>query len=145
MSLRRDSTVLCRSYEFLELPWPADDRALLDGVLELQVVGVLRKSERRRRHEQRGKLGLSVNRIPLSSVPVILLLDAYRVEGRLHLAPDMDRFSDAWEAVMRDTRDYLPVTDARIERLDGAEVVSSPFIEVRKADIRAVYPLEETR
>ena len=86
-----------------------------------------------------------MNRIPLSAVPVILLLDTYRIEGRLHLAPDMDRFSDAWEAVMRDTRDYLPVTDARIERLDGAEVVSSPFIEVRKADIRAVYPLEESR
>ena len=75
-------------------------------------------------------------------VPVVILLDTYRVEARLHLPEHGGRFSDAWEAVMRDERDYLPVTDVRIQTLDGGEVVESPFIEVRKADIRAVFPLE---
>ena len=75
-------------------------------------------------------------------VPVVILLDAYRVEANLHLPPQGSRFSDAWETVMRDQRDYIPVTDARIQTIEGGEVVKSPFIEVRKADIRAVYPID---
>ena len=75
-------------------------------------------------------------------VPVIILLDAYRVEANLHLPPQGGRFSDGWETVMRDQREYIPVTDARIQTIEGGEVVKSPFIEVRKADIRAVYPVD---
>lgn len=75
-------------------------------------------------------------------VPVVILLDAYRVEANLHLPPEAGRFSDAWETVMRDSRSYIPVTDAQISTLDGAEVVNSPFIEIRKADIRAVFPVK---
>lgn len=75
-------------------------------------------------------------------VPVVILLDTYRVEAKLHLPPHGGRFSDAWESVMRDERDYIPVTDVKIQTLDGGDVVESPFIEVRKADIRAVFPLE---
>jgi DNA-binding response OmpR family regulator len=86
----------------------------------------------------------SPHRIELAVVPVVLLLDAYRIEGHLHLPPELGRFSDAWESVMRDTREYVPVTDVNIKRLDGGEVVSSPFIEVRKADVRAVFPLDLT-
>ena len=73
-------------------------------------------------------------------VPVVLLLDAYRIEGKLHLPPELVRFSDAWESVMRDHREYVPVTDARITTIDGVEVVESPFLEVRKSDVRAVFP-----
>lgn len=75
-------------------------------------------------------------------VPVVLLLDAYRIEGMLHLPLEADRFSDAWESVMRDNREYIPVTDVRIQTIGGSEVVGSPFIEVRKADIRTVFPLD---
>ncbi len=75
-------------------------------------------------------------------VPVVILLDTYRLEARLHLPSQGGRFSDAWETVLRDGRDYIPVTDVQIQTIDGAEVVKSPFIEVRKADIRAVFPLE---
>lgn len=81
-------------------------------------------------------------RTTMKVVPVIMLLDAYRIEGMLHLPPDETRFSDAWERVLRDNREYVPVTDVRIETLEGSEVVGSPFIEVRKADIRAVFPME---
>ena len=75
-------------------------------------------------------------------VPVVILLDTYRVEANLHLPPQGGRFSDAWEEVMRDQREYIPVTDVRIQTIDGTEVVESPFIEVRKADIRAVFPVD---
>ena len=75
-------------------------------------------------------------------VPVVILLDAYRLEAMLHLPPEAGRVSDAWETVMRDAREYIPVTDVRIQTIDGTDVVESPFIEVRKADIRAVFPLE---
>lgn len=81
-------------------------------------------------------------RTRMTVVPVVMLLDAYRIEGRLHLPPEEDRFSDAWERVLRDNREYVPVTDARIQTLEGSDVVGSPFIEVRKGDIRAVFPLE---
>ena len=81
-------------------------------------------------------------RVQMVVVPVVILLDAYRVEANLHLPPDARRFSDAWETVMRDSRDYIPVTDAQIRTLQGTDVVDSPFIEVRKADIRAVFPLD---
>lgn len=81
-------------------------------------------------------------RVQMAVVPVVILLDAYRVEANLHLPPDAGRFSDAWETVMRDSREYIPATDAQLSTLDGAEVVKSPFIEIRKADIRAVFPAD---
>ncbi|MDQ4145505.1 MAG: hypothetical protein M3198_17550 [Actinomycetota bacterium] len=79
-------------------------------------------------------------RVQMVVVPVVILLDAYRVEANLHLPQDAPRFSDAWEAVMRDSREYIPVTDAEISTIQGTDVVGSPFIEIRKADIRAVFP-----
>ena len=80
----------------------------------------------------------------MNVVSVVILLDAYRIEGMLHLPQEEDRFSDAWERVLRDNREYVPVTDVRIQTLEGSDVVGSPFIEVRKADIRAVFPLESS-
>jgi DNA-binding response OmpR family regulator len=79
-------------------------------------------------------------RVEMVVVSVVLLLDAYRIEGKLHLPPELVRFSDAWESVMRDHREYVPVTDAVITSIQGVEVVSSPFLEVRKSDVRAVFP-----
>ena len=85
---------------------------------------------------------LSDRRVQMVVVPVVILLDTYRVEANLHMPPDPGRFSDAWEIVMRDSREYIPVTDVRLSTLDGTEVVNSPFIEIRKADIRAVFPVD---
>ena len=84
------------------------------------------------------------SRTQMKVVSVVMLLDAYRIEGMLHLPPDENRFSDGWERVLRDDREYVPVTDVRIQTLSGTDVVGSPFIEVRKADIRAVFPMEST-
>jgi DNA-binding response OmpR family regulator len=83
-------------------------------------------------------------RLPgLRPVPVVLLLQGYRVEGSVHLETDLTRFSDGWEAVMHDSREFLPVTDAKIKTPDGKQVlVSSSLINVRKSDVQAVFPLE---
>lgn len=81
------------------------------------------------------------NKVELVVVGVVMLLDHYQVEGKVHLPPELARFSDAWESVIRDNRDFLPVTDVRVSLRDGHSVVASPsFLEIRKADVRAVFP-----
>jgi len=79
----------------------------------------------------------------LVAAKVVLLMDGYQIEGTMHLSPELDRFSDGWEAVMRDSRMFFPVTDARVKIRGGEELMASPgFIEVRKSDVRAVFPVE---
>ena len=75
---------------------------------------------------------------------VVLLTPAFRIEGTIHIAEELDRFSDAWEALVRDARAYFPLTDATIRTLDGAQVVAEhTLIEVRKSEVTAVFPREE--
>jgi DNA-binding response OmpR family regulator len=73
---------------------------------------------------------------------VVMLLGEYRVEGKVHLPTELDRFSDAWDSVVQDGRAYVSLTDAKVERHDGRRIAESSFLQVRKADIRSVYPLE---
>ena len=81
------------------------------------------------------------NKVQLVVVGVVLLLDHYQVEGNVHLPPELARFSDAWESLIRDNRDFFPLTDVRVMLRDGHTVVASPpFMEVRKGDVRAVFP-----
>lgn len=81
-------------------------------------------------------------RLPaLREVPVILLVGAYRVEGVIHVPADLGRFSDAWEAVVRDPRSFVPVARARVTTLDGSEVLAaSEVLEVKKSDVSAATP-----
>lgn len=82
-------------------------------------------------------------RVELVAIGVVLLLDGYRIEGKVYLPPELGRFSDAWESVMRDHRNFVPVTDSHVTTPDGSHVIASPaFIEVRKADVRAVFPMD---
>lgn len=77
--------------------------------------------------------------VDLTPVRVEILLDVYLIEGEIHLPPEVDRFSDAWESLMKDDRTFLPVTDARIATLAGEEVVASAkMVQVRKEQIRAI-------
>ncbi len=81
------------------------------------------------------------NKVELVVVGVVMLLDHYQVEGKVHLPPELARFSDAWESLIRDNRDFVPVTDVRVTLRDGHSIVATPsFMEVRKADVRAVFP-----
>jgi CheY-like chemotaxis protein len=81
-------------------------------------------------------------RVELVAIGVVLLLRDYRIEGRVYLAPELARFSDAWESVMRDQRSFVPITDAVISTQQGDPIASTAFIEVRKADVEAAYPLD---
>ena len=74
----------------------------------------------------------------------MLLLDSYQVEGNVFVPPELRRFSDAFESIMRDNRAFIPVTEARVLRGDGGQIAAPGFIEVRKSELRGVFPLEET-
>jgi two-component system, chemotaxis family, chemotaxis protein CheY len=71
----------------------------------------------------------------LRAARVSLVVGGLRVEGTVHLPGG--RFSDGWEALMREDRTFLPITDAAIAGEDD----KIPFLEVRKTDILAVHPL----
>jgi CheY-like chemotaxis protein len=89
--------------------------------------------------------GEPVPQIKLIGVGVVILLDHYRIEGTIHLPPELSRFSDAWESVVRDSRTFFPVTRAKLMSRDGMTVLSSPaFVEVRKSEVRAVFPQDLT-
>lgn len=125
--VRRASSLGC---EYLSKPFAAS--ALLGKIREgLDPSPPARASEPR----------ADPNRVELVVVGVVMLLDHYQVEGKVHLPPELARFSDAWESLIRDSRDYFPVTDVRVSLRDGHSIVASPaFMEVRKADVRAVFP-----
>ncbi|CAN5576937.1 hypothetical protein BH24ACT26_BH24ACT26_13770 [soil metagenome] len=77
----------------------------------------------------------------LVAVGVVLLLEDYQVDGIVYLPPELARFSDAWESLMRDQRAFFPVTSAMIYPSTGGHAVASPaFLEIRKNDVRAVFP-----
>lgn len=78
----------------------------------------------------------------LVRVGVVLLMDPYVVKGTVHLPPEVTRFSDAWETVLADRRTFIPITDAEIMQ-DGKTVITTPFIHVRKSDVRAASPVEK--
>lgn len=85
-------------------------------------------------------------RVDLDSVAVSLLLDACCITATIYLAPELGRFSEAWESVMRDHRLFIPVTQATITTLTGLQVGErAEFMQIRKSDIRAVCPLDNSR
>jgi hypothetical protein len=85
-------------------------------------------------------------RVELDSTPVVLLLDACRISATIYLAPELGRFSEAWESVMNDHRLFIPVTNAVVSMLGGERVGErAAFMQVRKTDIRAVSPLDYSR
>jgi DNA-binding response OmpR family regulator len=76
----------------------------------------------------------------LNEARVMLHLAALRIEGTVHLSAG--RFSDGWEALMREERAFVPVTDAVVSPGDG-DTIEVAFLEVRKADILAVHPVDD--
>jgi DNA-binding response OmpR family regulator len=73
----------------------------------------------------------------------ILLTSVFWIEGNLHVSEDLSRFSDAWEALVRDPRAFVPVTDAYVKSLDGKSILAqSDLIEVRKDQVTIVLPAQ---
>jgi DNA-binding response OmpR family regulator len=74
---------------------------------------------------------------------VVLMMSEYRVEGLIHVPVELTRFSDAWEAVVRDPREFLPVSEAVLTSTsDGATILKAPFLQIRKSDVKAAFPKE---
>ena len=84
-------------------------------------------------------------RVELLSIRVTLLLDAYEIEGNIYVVPEMRRFSDAWESLMRDPRSFIPISDALITPVASRKEQRVAFVQLKKADIRAVYPVARER
>jgi hypothetical protein len=85
-------------------------------------------------------------KIALRVVRVVLMLDVCRIEGSIHLPPELTRFSDAWESVMRDPRAFFPVTGTKLRYGDESQLLYAPeFMQVRKTEVRAVFPLDAPR
>jgi CheY-like chemotaxis protein len=85
------------------------------------------------------------HRIELVPVAVVILLDRFAVEGTIYMPPELVRFSDAWESIHRDPRSFFPMTNARVTSIDGGQLVAAPaFLEVAKADVYAVFPVDST-
>ena len=77
---------------------------------------------------------------------VVLMMGEYRVEGQVHVPVELTRFSDAWEAAIRDPREFLPVTDAKLfSTADGQMLVNAAFIQVRKQDVTAAFTADASR
>ena len=85
----------------------------------------------------RGAMGAA-----LQKVGVTILLAALKIEGTVHLTSELSRFSDAWEILMRDDRSFIPVTGVTVSMPDGSNPSTVPFLQVKKADILAVYPAD---
>lgn len=75
----------------------------------------------------------------------VVLMDHYQIRGTVYVPSGLDRFSDAWEALLTDGRDFIPVTDATITSPAHTGVMEAAFTQVRKEHIRAIFPREEER
>lgn len=85
---------------------------------------------------------------PADGVPVLdqkrvrlYLTGGDKIDGIVHVPGELDRFSDSWDAVMREARAFIALTEAR--RLpDASDPDTEPlgFVLVRKSDIRLVIP-----
>ncbi|MGH2766748.1 MAG: response regulator [Actinomycetota bacterium] len=78
----------------------------------------------------------------LRKVEVTILLAALRIVGTVHLTTEHSRFSDSWEVLMADGRSFIPITEVKVSLPDGSNPAEVPFLQVKKADILAVYPAD---
>lgn len=75
----------------------------------------------------------------------VILMDRYQIRGTVYLPGGQDRFSDAWEALLLDGREFIPVTDATITSPGQEGATEARFVQVRKEHIRAIFPKDEER
>ena len=74
-------------------------------------------------------------------VCTMLTSTGFFIEGEIHVSEELERFTDAWEALVRDPRTYVPVTEATVKTLDGRSVLATAdVIEVQKSEVTIVMP-----
>jgi CheY-like chemotaxis protein len=127
--------------EYLSKPFSAG--ALLDKIKRHAVAGDSAAATPLRSVPDPPPAPDAPKRVPLVEMEVVLLLEGYRVEGKVHLPPELARFSEAWEALLKDHRGFLPLTDAKAMDRDGRVMASARFMEIAKQGIRAVFPIVE--
>ena len=77
------------------------------------------------------------------SFTVVLLTPVFWIEGTIHVPDELTRFSDAWEALVHDTRTFVPVTEALVRNLEGKNIFArSDLIQIRKDQVVVVLPAE---
>ena len=84
-------------------------------------------------------------RVDLVSVAAVLLTKSFKIEGTVHVSPEITRFSDAMEMVVGDNRAMMPVTNATITTLSGEPVGKPGFVQVTKSEITAIFPADNDR
>jgi CheY-like chemotaxis protein len=102
-----------------------------------------RPVERSTAHPELSPASREERPLDLVAVSVVLMLSEYQIEGRVHMPADTGRFSDAWEAMVESPRSYVPVTDAKVIFQGAAKsVATTPFLQVAKADIKGIFPVQ---
>ncbi len=72
---------------------------------------------------------------------VMIILRDYRIEGDMHLVSG-SRLTDI---VNLKTKDFFPITDAKIFSLLGEALYSLNYVAVNRDAIAAIFPLDEIR
>lgn len=89
-----------------------------------------------------GRGGKHVDLLPMR---IVAFSDSYTFEGTMHLPRELNRFSEGLEAVLKDKRHFIPITDAQVKPRDGSQPTSVPFIEIAKGEIIAISPVHEQK
>ncbi len=74
-------------------------------------------------------------------IRVIILLKTYRIEGEMYLVSG-SRLTDI---VNVKTKDFFPITDARIFSNSGEVLYSLNYVAVNRDEIVAIFPIEDLR
>jgi len=73
------------------------------------------------------------------TIRVMIILRDYRIEGDMHLVSG-SRLTDI---VNLKTKDFFPITNAKIFSLLGEALYSLNYVAVNRDAIAAIFPLEE--
>ncbi len=82
-------------------------------------------------------------KVQLQTYAARIIVDAFVLEGNVHLPQSSKRFSDGVEQLMADGRSFVPMTAVRVLRIEGEVLYEVPFLQVSKAHIRTVTGLED--
>ncbi len=74
-------------------------------------------------------------------IKVVILTGLYRIEGEMHLVTG-SRLTDI---VNVKTKDFFPITNAKIFTESGEVLYSLNYVAVNREEIVAIFPIEDLR